>query len=403
MPKLALRDLNVRGKRVLVRVDFNVPLETRGTKIRITDDTRVRESLPTINYLREHGAKTILMSHFGRPKGKPVEKYSLRPIGDYLHSLIHQPVIFSHETIGEVPEKIVEHMKDADVALLENVRFQPGEEANDGEFAKALAHLGDLYVNDAFGAAHRAHASTVGITKFVEKSAMGLLMEKELRHLRDGLEKPAKPFVVILGGAKVSDKIGVLKALMEKADTILIGGAMANTFLKAEGVPVGASRVESDKLDLARELLDLAKKRGVRFLLPIDAVEAEEIRAGAAIRNTSRLSPQHGISDGWQAVDIGAATIALYQEEIAKTETILWNGPLGVFEIPEFGEGTIAIAEAMAQSGATTIIGGGDSVTAVKQAGLADKMTFISTGGGAALELLEGKELPGAAALSEKK
>jgi phosphoglycerate kinase len=403
MPKLALRDLNVRGKRVLVRVDFNVPLETRGTKIRITDDTRVRESLPTINYLREHGAKTILMSHFGRPKGKPVEKYSLRPIGDYLHSLIHQPVIFSHETIGEVPEKIVEHMKDADVALLENVRFQPGEEANDGEFAKALAHLGDLYVNDAFGAAHRAHASTVGITKFVEKSAMGLLMEKELRHLRDGLEKPAKPFVVILGGAKVSDKIGVLKALMEKADTILIGGAMANTFLKAEGVPVGASRVESDKLDLARELLDLAKKRGVRFLLPIDVVEAEEIRAGAAIRNTSRLSPQHGISDGWQAVDIGAATIALYQEEIAKAETILWNGPLGVFEIPEFGEGTIAIAEAMAQSGATTIIGGGDSVTAVKQAGLADKMTFISTGGGAALELLEGKELPGAAALSEKK
>jgi phosphoglycerate kinase len=403
MPKLALRDLNVHGKRVLVRVDFNVPLETRGAKIRITDDTRVRESLPTINYLREHGAKTILMSHFGRPKGKPVEKYSLRPIGDYLHSLIHQPVIFSHETIGEVPEKIVEHMKDGDVALLENVRFHPGEEANDDEFAKALAHLGDLYVNDAFGAAHRAHASTVGITKFLEKSAMGLLMEKELRYLRDGLEKPAKPFVVILGGAKVFDKIGVLKALMEKADTILIGGAMANTFLKAEGVPVGASRVESDKLDLARELLDLAKKRGVRFMLPIDAVEAEEIRGGAAIRNTSRLSPQHGISHRWQAVDIGAATIALYQEEIAKAETILWNGPLGVFEIPEFGEGTIAIAEAMAQSGATTIIGGGDSVTAVKQAGLADKMTFISTGGGAALELLEGKELPGVAALSEKK
>jgi phosphoglycerate kinase len=403
MPKLALRDLNVRGKRVLVRVDLNVPLETRGTKIRITDDTRIRESLLTINYLREHGAKTILMSHFGRPKGKPVEKYSLRPIGDYLHSLIHQPVIFSHETIGEVPEKIVEHMKDGDVALLENVRFQPGEEANDDEFAKALAHLGDLYVNDAFGAAHRAHASTVGITKFVEKSAMGLLMEKELRHLRDGLEKPAKPFVVILGGAKVSDKIGVLKALMEKADTILMGGAMANTFLEAEGMPVGASRVESDKLDLARELLDLAKKRGVRFMLPIDAVEAEEIRGGAAIRNTSRLSPQHGISDGWQAVDIGAATIALYQEEIAKAETILWNGPLGVFEIPEFGEGTMAIAEAMAQSGATTIIGGGDSVTAVKQAGLADKMTFISTGGGATLELLEGKELPGVAALSEKK
>ena len=402
MPKLTLRDLDVRGKRVLVRVDFNVPIEVRGGKIRITDDTRIRESLPTINYLREHGAKTILMAHFGRPKGKRVQKYSLRPIGDYLHSLIHQPVIFSHDTIGDVPEKIISHMEDGDIALLENVRFQPEEEANDPKFAEALAKLGDLYVNDAFGAAHRAHASTAGVTKFVAKSAMGLLMEKELKHLREGLNKPAKPFVVILGGAKVSDKIGVLKALMEKADTILIGGAMANTFLKAEGIPIGASRVESDKLDLARELLDLAKKRDVKFLRPIDALEAEEIRAGATIRNTSRLSPQHGISDGWQAVDIGAATIALYQDEIAKGETILWNGPVGIFEIPDFAEGTIAIAEALAQSGATTIIGGGDLVTAVKQAGLADKMTFISTGGGASLELLEGKELPGVAALSDK-
>src|SRR5438046_1086972 len=403
MTKLSLRDLDVRGKRVLVRADFNVPTETRGGKIRITDDTRIRETLPTINYLREHGAKTILMAHFGRPKGKRVEKYSLRPVGDYMHSLIHQPVIFSQDTIGEVPEKIIEHMQNGDVALLENVRFQPGEEANDPDFAKALASLGDLYVNDAFGAAHRAHASTAGITKFVEKSAMGFLMERELKHLRDGLDKPAKPFVVILGGAKVSDKIGVLKALMEKADTILIGGAMANTFLRAQGIPVGASRVESDKVDLAREILDLAKKRGVKFLLPIDAVEAEEIRAGTPIRNTSRLSPRHGISDGWQAADIGAATIALYQEEIAKGETILWNGPVGIFEIPDFAEGTIAVAEALAQSGATTIIGGGDSVTAVKQAGLADKMTFISTGGGASLELLEGKELPGVAALSDRK
>ena len=402
MAKLSVRDLDVRGKRVLVRVDFNVPIEVRGGEIRITDDTRIRASLPTINYLREHGAKTILMAHFGRPKGKRVQKYSLRPIGDYLHSLIHQPVIFSHDTIGAVPEKIISHMEDGDVALLQNVRFQPEEEANDPKFAEALAKLGDLYVNDAFGAAHRAHASTAGITKFVAKSAMGLLMEKELKHLREGLNKPNKPFVVILGGAKVSDKIGVLKALMEKADTILIGGAMANTFLKAEGIPIGASRVESDKLDLARELLELAKKRGVKFLRPIDALEAEEIRAGATIRNTSRLSPQHGISDGWQAVDIGAATIALYQDEIAKGETILWNGPVGIFEIPDFAEGTIAIAEALAQSGATTIIGGGDSVTAIKQAGLADKMTFISTGGGASLELLEGKELPGVAALSDK-
>ena len=402
MAKLILRDLDVRGKRVLVRADFNVPTETRGGKFRVTDDTRIRETLPTINYLREHGAKVVLMSHFGRPKGKPVEKYSLRPIGEYLYSLIHHPVIFSRDTIGDVPKEIIDHMESGDVALLENVRFQPGEEANDRNFAKALAELGDLYVNDAFGVAHRAHASTVGVTRFVEKSAMGFLMEKELKHLKEGLEKPARPFVAILGGAKVSDKIGVLKTLMEKADTILIGGAMANTFLKAQGIPVGASRVESDKVDLARELPDLAKQRGVKFLLPVDVVETDEVQPGANMRNTSRLSPQHGISDGWQAVDIGAATIALYQEEIAKAETILWNGPMGVFEIPEFGEGTIAIAEAMAQSGATTIIGGGDSVTAVKQAGLADKMTFISTGGGASLELLEGKELPGVAALSDK-
>jgi len=401
--KLTLRDLDVRGKRVLVRVDFNVPTEERAGRIEITDDTRIRKSLPTINYLRDHGAKTILMSHLGRPKGKRVEKYSLRPIGDRLHSLIHRPVIFSQDTIGSVPEKIIQHMEEGDVALLENVRFQPEEEANEPKFAEALAKLGDLYVNDAFGTAHRAHASTAGITRFVAQSAMGFLMEKELKYLREELDKPAKPFVVIMGGAKVSDKIGVLKALMEKADTILIGGAMANTFFKAQGIPIGKSRVESDKLDLAHELVDLAKKRGVKFLLPVDVVEAEEIRAGAAIRNTSRLAPHHGVSDGWQAVDIGTATIALYQEEIAKAETILWNGPLGIFEIPDFAEGTIAIAEALAQSGAITIIGGGDSVTAVTQAGLADKMTFISTGGGAALELLEGKELPGVAALTEKK
>src|SRR5205814_2677167 len=278
MAKLTLRDLDVRGKRVLVRVDFNVPVETRGGKIRITDDTRIRESLRTCNYLRKHGAKTILMSHFGRPKGKRVEKYSLRPIGDYLHSLIHHPVIFSHDTIGNVPEQIIDHMQDGDVALLENVRFQPEEEANDPKFAEALAKLGDLYVNDAFGAAHRAHASTAGITKFVQKSAMGLLMEKELHYLHEELDHPGKPFVVIMGGAKVSDKIGVLKALMEKADTILIGGAMANTFFKAQGIPIGASRVEAEKGDLANELLALAKKRDVKLVLPVDAVIAQEVR-----------------------------------------------------------------------------------------------------------------------------
>src|SRR5438552_4356423 len=403
MNKLTLRDLEVRGRRALTRVDFNVPVEERGDHIVITDDTRIRESLPTINYLREQGAKTILMAHFGRPKGKPVEKYSLRPVADHLHTLIEHPVAFSTDTIGKIPEEIISHMNDGDVALLENVRFHPGEEANDPKFAEALAKLGELYVNDAFGAAHRAHASTAGITKFVKQSAMGFLMEKEIQFLSHELEKPAKPFVVILGGSKVSDKIGVIKALMEKADVILMGGAMANTFWKAQGVPVGSSRVEADKLDLACELIDLAKKKGVRFLLPVDALEAEKIEAGATARNTSRVSPTHGISEDWQAVDIGRATISLYEEEIAKAKTILWNGPLGVFEIPAFALGTIAIAEALARSKATTIIGGGDSVTAVTQAGLADKMTFISTGGGASLELIEGKELPGIAVLSDRR
>src|SRR3954453_11617121 len=321
MAKLSVRDLDVRGKRVLMRVDFNVPTEVRGGKIQVTDDTRIRESLPTISYLREHGAKTILMSHFGRPKGKPVEKYSLRPVGEYLYSLIHYPVIFSHDTIDDVPKKIVDHMESGDVALLENLRFNPGEEANDPNFAKALAELGDSYVNDAFGAAHRAHASVVGITKFVPKSAMGFLMEKELKYLHEELDNPAKPFLVIMGGAKVSDKIGVLKALMKKADTILIGGAMANTFFKAQGIPIGASRVEADKTDLAKELVDLAKKRGVKLLLPVDAVEAQQIKPGTLKRNTPRLSPGHGITDGWQALDAGRATVQLFCEEIAKAKT----------------------------------------------------------------------------------
>ena len=402
MPKLSIRDLEVRGKRVLVRVDFNVPVEEREGKVVITDDTRIREALPTINWLREHGAKTILMSHFGRPKGKPVEKYSLRPIGEYLHTLINHPVIFCHDTIGKIPEEIIAHMKDGDVALLENVRFQPEEEANDPKFAESLAKLGDLYVNDAFGAAHRAHASTAGITKFISKAAMGFLMEKELRYLHEELDRPGKPFVVIMGGAKVSDKIGVLKALMERADTILICGAMANTFFKAEGIPIGASRVEADKVDLAAELLALAKEKSVKLVLPADAIIAQEVKAGAPSRESGRLTPEHGIPDGWQNLDAGPETIARFTGEIAIAKTILWNGPLGVFEIPDFAKGTFAIARALAQSNATTIIGGGDSVTAVKQAGVADKMTFISTGGGASLELLEGKELPGVAALTNK-
>ncbi len=400
--KLSVRDLEVGGRRLLVRVDFNVPLEEHGDHVHITDDTRIREALPTIRYLRERGAKTILMSHLGRPKGQRAEKYSLRPVADYLHSLLGCPVLFSPDTTGKVPEQIIASLRNGDVALLENLRFQPEEEANDAKFAEALARLGDLYVNDAFGTAHRAHASTAGVTKFISQSAMGFLMEKELKYLHEELDRPAKPFLVIMGGAKVSDKIGVLKALMEKADTILIGGAMANTFFQAQGIPVGKSRVESDKLDLARELMDLARQKKVNLVLPVDVTEAQEILAGTARRNTSRLSPQSGISDGWLALDIGDATIALFEQEIAKAKTILWNGPVGVFEIPDFSKGTFAIAEALAKSSATTIIGGGDSVTAVKQAGLADRMTFISTGGGASLELLEGKDLPGVAALTDK-
>ena len=403
MPKLTVRDLEVYGKRVLVRVDFNVPTEERNGQIVITDDTRIRESLPTINYLREHGAKTILMAHFGRPKGRPVEKYSLRPVGVALHNLIDHPVAFSHDCIGPDAEKIVSDMKEGDVTLLENVRFHAEEEANDPAFAESLAKLSDgLYVNDAFGAAHRAHASTAGVTKFVRQAAMGFLMEKELKYLQEELAHPARPFLVILGGSKVSDKIGVIKALLDKADTILICGAMANTFLEAEGVHMGSSRVERDKLDLARELIALAKEKHVRLLLPIDVLGAEEIRPGSATRHSGRISHDYNIPDGWKAVDIGPLTIALFKNEIAAAKTILWNGPPGIFEIEEFSAGTEAIAEALAESNAVTIIGGGDSVTAVRQSGLADKMTFISTGGGASLELLEGKELPGVAALTEK-
>ncbi len=399
MPKLSLRDLDVRDKRVLVRVDFNVPLDDNQ---KITDDTRIQEALPTIQFLRERGAKVILMSHLGRPKGKPTPKYSLQPVGFHLHDLIQHPVIFSHETIGEVPEKIIAHMHAGDVALLENLRFDSREESNDDAFAQALAKLGDVYVNDAFGTAHRAHASTAGVTKFVTKSAMGFLMEKELKYLHEELANPERPFVVILGGAKVSDKIGVIKSLLEKADVFLIGGAMAYTFFKALGIPTGKSRVEADKLDLARELLELAKTKGVKFLLPLDNIETQEFKPDAMTRNTQEHSTETGIAEGWEAVDIGHRTIELFKKEIAAAKTIIWNGPVGVFEIPAFANGTRAIAEALANADAKTIIGGGDSVTAVKQFGFADKMTFISTGGGASLELLEGLELPGVAALSDK-
>jgi phosphoglycerate kinase len=402
MAKLSVRDLEVRGRRVLVRVDFNVPTEEIDGKIRITDDTRIRESLPTIELLRKKGAKVILLAHFGRPKGQPNPKYSLKPVADHLTQMIPPPVQFSPEVIGPNVEAASKALPDSGVLLVENVRFFKEEEANDDGFAQALAKLGDVYVNDAFGAAHRAHASTAGVAKYMPQAAMGLLMERELQFLKDELAHPDRPFLVILGGAKVSDKIGVIKALMEKADVFLIGGAMAHTFFKAMGIPTGASRIEADKVHLAEELLELAKQKEIKFLLPIDCIETDEVKAGAKSRNTHVLSQSQGVSEGWQAVDIGRETIALFKTEIKRAKTILWNGPVGVFEIPDFATGTREIAAALAESDAKTIIGGGDSVTAVNQFGYADKMTFISTGGGASLELLEGKELPGVAALTDK-
>jgi phosphoglycerate kinase len=402
MAKLSVRDLKVQGRRVVVRVDFNVPTEEVPGGVRITDDTRIRESLHTIELLRKGGAKVILLAHFGRPKGQPNPKYSLKPVADHLAQIIPPPVSFSPEVIGPSAEAASKELPEGGVLLVENVRFYKEEEANAASFAESLARLGDVYVNDAFGAAHRAHASTAGIAKFLPQAAMGLLMERELKYLKEELAQPDRPFLVILGGSKVSDKIDVIKALMEKADVFLIGGAMAHTFFKAKGIPTGASRVEADKVHLAAELLNLAATKGIKFLVPIDSIETEEFKAGANCRNTPLLSPERGISDGWQAVDIGRETIALYEKEISAAKTIVWNGPVGVFEIPDFAVGTKEIAKALASSGAKTIIGGGDSVTAVKQFGLAEKMTFISTGGGASLELLEGKDLPGVVALTDK-
>ncbi len=402
MPKLSVRDLEVKGRRVLVRVDFNVPTEEVEEGIRITDDTRIRESLPTIQLLREKGAKVVLLAHFGRPKGKPNPKYSLRPVAKRLAELVGAEVEFSPEVIGDQAEKASRQLPEGGILLIENVRFYEQEEANDADFARQLARLGDVFVNDAFGAAHRAHGSTEGVAHCLSPAAMGLLMEKELRYLQEELATPERPFLVILGGAKVSDKIGVIKALMEKADGFLIGGAMAYTFYRALGIPTGASRVEEDKVHLAEELLQLAKQKGIKFLLPVDNIETDEFKAGAHSRNTPLLSKERGLTDGWEAVDIGSETIRLYETEIEKAKTVLWNGPVGVFEIPDFANGTKALAEAVARSSAKSIIGGGDSVTAVKLFGLADRMTFISTGGGASLELLEGKTLPGVAALTDK-
>ncbi|QQY10207.1 MAG: phosphoglycerate kinase [Candidatus Xiphinematobacter sp.] len=401
--KLSLRDLEVCGKHVLVRADFNVPIEDSC----LVDDTRVVESLPTLLFLRKRGARVVLLSHLGRPEGKPVAKLSLRPVFKHLQRLLGnggRNVFFCPECVGPLARAAVLALKDGDILLLENVRFHPGEETNDSIFSAELAQLGEIYVNDAFGATHRAHASTVGIAAHLPVSATGLLVERELHFLQGQLKSPRKPFLVLLGGAKVSDKIGVIEALIERADKFLIGGAMAYTFLKAQGIPVGNSLLGTDNCDLARRLLSLSKARGLEFFLPLDAVETLKVRPGALCRNTPIFSQSTGITRGWIGVDIGVKTRALYSAEIARASTILWNGPLGVFEIQEFSSGTRAIAEAIAANPmSVSIVGGGDSVTAVKSFDLGDKMTFLSTGGGASLRLLEGNHLPGIEALTDKK
>jgi 3-phosphoglycerate kinase len=397
MPKLSIRNLDVSSKEVLMRVDFNVPLKDG----EITDDTRIQAAVPSIKHLLAGGAKLVLCSHMGRPDGKADPKYSLAPTAKRLTEILGQNVDLAPDCIGPEAAEMRAALQPGQVLVLQNTRYHSEEEANDAEFAKDLAGNADIFVNDAFGTAHRAHASTEGVTKFIPVAAMGFLIESELEYLEVKLQNPERPFLVIMGGSKVSDKIQVISALMEKADAFLIGGAMANTFRKAQGYETGDSRVESDKLDLALSILAKAKEKGVEFLLPADTRITQEFKDGATTQVTGIYGQGGGVDAGWEGIDIGDVAIKEFEAEIAKAKTIIWNGPVGVFEIENFAYGTKAIAEAMAKSDAVTIVGGGDSVTAVNKFGLDDKMTFISTGGGASLELLEGKTLPGVAALSE--
>jgi phosphoglycerate kinase len=406
MAKITIRDIPLKGKRVLVRVDYNVPMQEKDGAQVITNDTRIKETLPTIKYLQEQGARILLCAHLGRPKGKRDPLQSLGLAAKKLSELLGgTPVKFVDDCVGEVAEKAAAELKDGEIALLENLRFYNEEEKNDDAFSAKLAKLADVYVNDAFGAAHRAHASTAGVAKYVKTRAIGFLMEKELRFLGDELESPKKPFVVILGGAKVSDKIKVIDRLLDKANTILIGGAMAYTFALAQGKKVGNSLSEPDHIGTAKSALEKAKAKGVKFLLPVDTyiVEHFDFKAKTVTPGGYYLKPGEDIPDGWEGVDIGPETVKLFSAEVASAKTILWNGPMGVFEVPECAKGTFAIANAIAANpGALSIIGGGDSVSAVKKAGVKDKMSFISTGGGASLEFLEGQELPGVASIPDK-
>lgn len=396
MAKLTVRDIPVKSKRVLVRVDFNVPLND---ELEITDDKRIVAALPTIKYLLENGARVILCSHLGRPKGVGYEeKFSLAPVARRLKELLPDTkVMFASDVIGEDARKKASELKDGEVLLLENVRFHKEETANDDEFARKLADMAEIYVSDAFGTVHRAHASTAGVAKYLP-AVCGFLIEKELNFLSGALESPERPFVAILGGAKVGDKIGVIKNLLDKCDTLLIGGGMAFTFFKAKGYNVGDSLLDEERVGLAKELMEEAERRHVKLLLPVDTVVAKAFTADAEHKTVAC----DAIEDGWQGLDIGEKTRELFAKEIEKAKTVVWNGPMGVFEFPAFAKGTEAVAQACANCGGTTVIGGGDSASAVKKLGLSGKMTHISTGGGASLELLEGKVLPGIAALNDK-
>jgi phosphoglycerate kinase len=398
MAKKTVKDLtDLRGKRALVRVDFNVPMEQG----RITDDIRIRESLPTIKYLVEQGAKVILTSHLGRPKGKVNPDMSLAAAAARLGELLGKPVMMAKASVGPEVEADVASLKEGDVLLLENIRFQPEEEKNDAEFAGKLAKMADVYVQDAFGSVHRAHASTEGVTKHMKDAVAGFLVEKELKYLGDSLSNPQRPFVGILGGSKVSSKIDVISSLLSNVDVLMLGGGMTYTFVKAQGGTIGTSLFEPETLEVAKKTLEEARSKGKQLLLPVDTLVCESSDKPDGSAATKVVSSKE-IPDGWMGVDIGPKTIEMYVNEIKKAKTVVWNGPVGVFEIDAFAKGSRAIADALAESGATTVIGGGDSAAAVKKFGLADKMTHISTGGGASLEFLEGKKLPGIEALNEK-
>jgi len=392
MAKKTVRDINLAGKRVLVRVDFNVPVKDG----KVTDDTRIRAALPTLRYILEQKPRYVaLMSHFGRPKDTVDPQYSLRPVAGVLSELLGVPVAFADDCVGEAAKKVIETLAEGGVVLLENTRFHPEETKNKPEFAQQLAELGDVYVNDAFGSAHRAHASTEGVAHFMP-AVSGFLMEEELKYLLGAIEAPERPFVAILGGAKISDKIGVIESLLQKCDRLLIGGGMANTFFKAMGYEVGDSLVEDEALDTAKRLLQLG---GDKLMLPEEVVIADAFDDGA---NTRVIKAKDGVPAGWRILDIAPGAVESFRQVLKDARTIVWNGPMGVFEMPNFAKGTFQIAQILAESDATTVIGGGDSVAAVKKAGLDDRMSHISTGGGASLELLEGKALPGVVALNDK-